>query len=417
MYLNRRDAKLFRKIVPAVVLLLVPTAVLQAQLTHLENPAGNSALAPGLTALPDGSAAILSWIEKDGENHVLKLGRYEGGGFTEVREIARGRDWFANWADTPAVHARADGTWIAHWLEKSADSTYAYDIRASLSSDGGKSWSAPKTPHRDGTPTEHGFVSYFPAEEQRTGIVWLDGRETGAAGEAHDHRGFMTLRTAMISANGTLEPDQLIDDRVCDCCQTASGTTALGPIVAYRDRTEGEIRDIAVVRRIGGEWTQPRLVHADGWEIGGCPVNGPSLLASGKRVVVAWFTMADDNPAVRFAVSTDAGASFGPPVTRSPGTALGRVQLAWTDGGFVLGWMEEDEDGARLRIARYSLEGALLDDLVLDRLERGRVSGFPRMAPIGDRLLLAWTASGRPDGQAGGTRVVTAFIELRDTEN
>lgn len=404
---------MFRMIATALVILIVPAGSVQAQALRIENPAGNSAMAPGLTALPGGSAAILSWIEKDGEDHVLKLSRFEGERFAEAREIARGRDWFANWADTPAVHARADGAWIAHWLEKSAESTYAYDVRVTFSTDEGKSWSPARTPHGDGTPTEHGFVSYFPADRQRTGVVWLDGRETGAARGGHDHEGFMTLRTAMIEADGTIGPDQLVDDSVCDCCQTASGTTAVGPVVAYRNRTVEEIRDIAVVRRTGDDWTEPRLVHADGWKIGGCPVNGPSLLAGDMRVIVAWFTMAGDEPKVRFAISNDAGASFGPPVTRSPGTALGRVQLAWIGDGFALSWMEEDSYGARLRIARYSLEGELLDDLTLGRLDDGRINGFPRIAIVDDRLLVAWTAS----DQEKGTRVATALVDLDRTED
>ena len=408
---------MFRKIFLTFMILLLAAASVQAQALALgiENPAGSNAMAPGLTTLPNGSGAILSWIERDGEFHVLKLSRYEGGRFGEVREVARGRDWFANWADTPAVHARADGTWIAHWLEKSADSTYAYDIRFAHSSDAGKSWSEPKIPHGDRTPTEHGFVSYFPTDHDGTGIVWLDGRETRSVGaDEHEHGGFMTLRTAMIDADGTLGPEQLVDDSVCDCCQTASGTTALGPIIAYRNRTEHEIRDIAVVRRTGDGWSEPRLVHKDGWKIAGCPVNGPSLLASGMRVVVAWFTMAGESPSVRFAISTDAGATFGPPVTRSRGTALGRVQLAWIDDGFALGWMDDADDGARLRIARYSPDGALKGESTVTRVDRSRVSGFPRLAAIGDRILLAWTAARTDSGR--GTQVLTAIIELPQEE-
>ena len=68
-------------------------------------------------------------------------------------------------------------------------------------------------------------MSYFSSDNSRTGIVWLDGRETGTGRDEHDHHGFMTLRAAMIAADGTLEPARLIDDSVCDCCQTAGGTT------------------------------------------------------------------------------------------------------------------------------------------------------------------------------------------------
>lgn len=409
---------MFHRIVSIFPILLLP-ALAQAEVLRIENPAGEGAIAPGLAALPDGAGAVLSWIETENDKYVLKFSRFEAGDFDDSREIARGDDWFANWADTPAVHVHSRDSWFAHWLEKSASSTYAYDIRLVHSSDAGRSWSNPMTPHADDTPTEHGFVSYFSTDGRRTGIVWLDGRETGAGREDHDHDGehgggFMTLRTAMLGADGTPGPGRLIDDRVCDCCQTASGNTARGPIVAYRNRTEDEIRDIAVVRRTVDGWTEPRLVHADGWKIGGCPVNGPSLIARGLRVVVAWFTMAGDEPKVRFAISEDAGASFGPPVTRSPGTALGRVQLVWVDGGFALSWMEDDEDGARLRIARYSLDGALRGEHTVTRVQRSRVSGFPRLAAVGNRLLLAWTAG--PADTGGGTRLMTAIVDLRDEE-
>ncbi|MFO7763256.1 MAG: sialidase family protein [Wenzhouxiangellaceae bacterium] len=395
-------------------LLLLTGTMAYAELRIVENPAGDGALAPALVEMPDDAGIVLSWLEKHGDGHAFRFSVFGESGFSDSGEIARGRDWFANWADTPGIHVRADGGWLAHWLEKSADSTYAYDVRLAHSSDGGKQWSRPQTPHTDGTPAEHGFVSYFPAGRGRTGLVWLDGRETlSKPGGEHEHAGFMTLRTAIIGTDGTAGPERLIDDRVCDCCQTASAVTAAGPIVAYRNRTEDEIRDIAIVRRTPDGWTEPRLVHADGWKIGGCPVNGPSVIARGTRVVVAWFTLADGVPRVRFAISEDAGATFGEPITRSPGSALGRVQLAWTRDGFVLAWMEETDGNARMRLTQYSPDGTRRRDRVLTRIDRGRISGFPQIAVQGDQLLVAWTAAGDAD-ENKRTRIMTGRLRLAE---
>lgn len=394
------------------ILLVFATSAL-AELERVDNPTGAGSLAPTLTRLPDGSGVILAWLEKEADQHVFRFSTFRNGRFSEVREIARGRNWFANWADTPGVHVRTDGTWLAHWLEKSADSTYAYDIRLAHSANGGTDWGDPRTPHTDGTPTEHGFVSYFPAGGNRTGMVWLDGRQTIAGDDGlHDHAGYMTLRTAVIAADGSIGPETLIDERVCDCCQTASALSALGPLVAYRNRTEDEIRDIALVRRTDQGWTEPRLVHADGWKIGGCPVNGPSMIADDLKVILAWFTMADGNPRVRFAISDDAGANFGAPTTLSPGTAIGRLQLAWVTGGFVLGWMEESDHGARMRLARYSSEGELLDDRVVTRVDSGRISGFPRIVSIGEKILVAWTATVGDADEGKRTRIMTGIEDL-----
>ncbi len=54
-----------------------------------------------------------------------------------------------------------DGLMAAHWLAKKPGGTYAYDVMMSVSPTG-RSWGTPFSPHDDGTPTEHGFVSLFP---------------------------------------------------------------------------------------------------------------------------------------------------------------------------------------------------------------------------------------------------------------
>ena len=402
---------------------LAPALLLIATVVHAEpeslgivgNPAGVGALAPALVRMPGSAGIVMSWLEPHGDGHALKFSIFKDGTFSRPREIARGKDWFANWADTPRIHVRTDGTWLAHWLEKSAKAPYAYDIQVVHSTNAGKRWSPPSTPHTDGTPTEHGFVSYFPGRDGRTGMVWLDGRETKpTSGDEHAHAGAMTLRTALIGADGKAGSERLIDRRVCDCCQTASAVTAIGPIVAYRNRTEDEIRDISIVRRTAGGWTEPRRVNADGWQIGGCPVNGPAMIARGTRVIVAWFTMAEGVPRVHLAISEDAGESFGEPFTHSPGNALGRVQLAWTRNGFAAGWMEERDGSARMRLAQYSSDGSLESDRVLTRVDRGRVSGFPQIAVFDDHLLVAWTTAADDGKNTKLTRIATGTMQLSE---
>ena len=49
------------------------------------------------------------------------------------------------------------------------------------------------TPHRDASPTEHGFLSFFDTPDGDVGMVWLDGRQTprrrGAPKAQHGHGG------------------------------------------------------------------------------------------------------------------------------------------------------------------------------------------------------------------------------------
>ena len=335
------------------------------------------------------------------------LAEFDGERFGTSQIVAQGDHFFANWADKPGVRVTEDGTWLGHWLVRSGRGTYAYDVIVAISHDRGKHWSSPFSPHDDGTLTEHGFVSTFlvPGRSGSVGAVWLDGRETQPAkvdqtGDHHHHHGSgnMTLRTAQISRDGAIEYSQLLDERVCDCCPTATAVTDEGVVVVYRDRTEDEVRDISIIRQDGSGWTGPVPVHRDGWVIAGCPVNGPAVIAQGQRVVVAWFTLADEVPRVQVAHSLDGGRTFDTPHALDPHTAMGRVGLAWVDDGYVLTWMARDAQLAVLRLAHFNAEGELLSQADLTTLDQSRISGIPEVLSGPDgQVWLSWTeARGEP---------------------
>jgi hypothetical protein len=243
--------------------------------------------------------------------------------------------------------------------------------------------------------------------------VWLDGRNAMATDSAgrpvHLEEGVaeMTLRTAVIDGRGRLSDEALLDARVCDCCQTAAVTTARGVLVAYRDRSDEEIRDIFTVRLEGGAWSQPLPVHADRWRIEGCPVNGPSLAALGDRVAVAWYTAAQDTPRVQLAFSDDGGQSFGPALRLDGGAPLGRVSvLLESDGGARVVWLESRDREALIQVRSVGRDGKPGAVATVARTSAARASGFPRMVKSGNRLVFAWTEGGKP------TRVRTAVAPL-----
>jgi hypothetical protein len=97
-------------------------------------------------------------------------------------------------------------------------------------------------------------------------------------------------------------------------------------VAVYRDRSEGEIRDIRIGAYVDGAWTEGAIVHEDGWETAACPVNGPAVAARGEDVAVAWFTAAGDVPRVKVAFSDDAAESFG---ARSSSTTA-TPRAGWT---------------------------------------------------------------------------------------
>ena len=379
-------------------LLLVAAALLMSVIGHAEvreipSPAGPGSGQPSLVAGPDGQI-FLSWLEPHGGGEVQFLfATRENGGWSAPRTIAAGRDWFVNWADFPSLAVLHDGTIAAHWLVKKTEGKYAYDVHVSRSFDSGATWTPARVPHRDGTPTEHGFVSLIDSHNGMLGVAWLDGRETAGAGGHDGHGGgAMTLRYAAIGGNGSLRGEALLDARTCDCCQTAAAMTAEGPVVAYRDRSPEEVRDIAIVRLRDRAWSEPRAVAVDGWKIHGCPVNGPAVAADGRRVAVAWFTLANDRPQVKLAFSGDAGATFGPAIVIDDGHPLGRVDtLLLDDGSALVSWLEQAGDANRLRLRRVRPDGSLAPAVTVAPAAAVRANAFPQMARDGDRLVVAWT--------------------------
>jgi len=348
---------------------------------------------PDLIAISDGDL-LLSWMESEGGSHVLKLSKFDGKVWDTPREVARGDDWVANWADTPHV-AASGATWWAHWLRKSEATGHAYDVVLARSDNRGVTWSAPTLVNTDGVHGEHGFVSMWPEANGALGIAWLDGRKAGGGHGGHEgHGGAMTLRTALFDATGERISERELDARTCDCCQTAMARTSRGPLLAWRDRDENEIRDIVVARRDGEAWTSPHKVHDDQWRMPACPVNGPSVAARGNDAWVAWYTAADDRPRALLAHSPDAGGGFGAPVEIEGGDAVqGRVAVVADDEAVWVAWLREDASAQSLWLAAYTpdLRRSIGRVRVADLQGRGRATGFPRMAPLGAAVYLAWT--------------------------
>src|SRR5260221_9929783 len=258
----------------------------------LASPAGPNTTEPQLTT--ESGRTMLSWLERKGAHTTLQSAERTVSGWSDVRTVVEGNDFMVNAADVPSIRLLADGTLVAQWLQEDGSDPESYKLRLSISRDSGRTWSAPVSPHHDKVHTQHGFASVFqaPAPQQAGfGLVWLDGRAIKP--DAPEGVGNMGLRAAIFDANDIERPEMVVDARVCECCPTAAAATSEGIIVAYRDRSADEIRDIYVTRLVDGRWTPPVPVHKDGWRITGCPVTGPAVCSRVRDVSVARVTSRD----------------------------------------------------------------------------------------------------------------------------
>jgi len=397
----------------AWVLIACATPAAADRVESLASPARPGSAEPHLARTDDG-AIVLSWLEPGGAGVALRHATLDGDGWRAPRTVAHGDDWFVNWADFPSVVPIRGARWAAHWLVRQPAGGYAYDVAIAVSEDAGTTWTAPVTPHDDGTPTEHGFVSLFPAHDG-VGAIWLDGRRLAGGHAAHDG-GTAGVGTELRSATlvgDAVTASTVLDALVCDCCQTDVAMGAHGPIVAYRDRSVDEVRDISVARVVGAVWQPGVAVARDGWKIDGCPVNGPAISADGANVAVAWYTAAGDVPRVRLARSTDAAASFGQAFDVDATNVIGRVDVELVDdGGAVVSWLRTaDGDAADLLLRRVSASGELGATIAIARTGAARPSGFPQMVRAGDALVLAWTDTSVQPSEVRTARVAIATLD------
>ena len=157
-------------------------------------PTGSQSSEPNLHMALDGTI-YLSWIESNPDtSSTLWISHLEDEQWSAPKTISSGKDWFVNWADFPAITAFGKKNLAAHFLDKSAADTYAYNVKLTVSNDNGNTWNEAFIPHSDNTQTEHGFVSKLALSDESFLAVWLDGRQMAYAEQDSTIVKEMTLR-------------------------------------------------------------------------------------------------------------------------------------------------------------------------------------------------------------------------------
>jgi hypothetical protein len=340
-----------------------------------------------LTQGPGG--VILSWVEASDDGPALRAAGWTGSEWEPAQTVAVVPELFSTWADAPIVIAGA-GHRAAAWLIAAGHGAH---LQVSRQPTGG-AWSPPVRVHTDESATEHGFPTLFPLANGSTQVAWLDGRDYAEGGS-----GRTGLYRRSLGSDGLLGLEQVIDPRTCDCCPTSGALLANEtPLLAWRDRIGGEVRDISTAQL--GRGADPVLVHDDGWEFGGCPVNGPAVAPLGSVVSVAWITEAG-GPRIRLALAGADGKSFGPPRGLAEGDdVLGRVaSTTLPDGGLLVTWVEGSEEKAEIK-AVVATASTLTSVFGLGRVPGARTSGFHHLVTRQTDVLLVFTEDGHLVGRS-----------------
>lgn len=360
------------------------------------NPADTGSRFPFLYSDREGLVSMSWLLHIEEEIYALQFSTFRDGRWTVPQTTRIATDYFVNWADFPSVVSYQGEVIALHSLRRLEGGPYAYNVNITFRDEETGRWDRIITPHLDGTATEHGFVSMQPLDSEHLLAVWLDGRNTEGRShiEYEDHSMAMTLRSAVISRDGTVSAKRAIDQVVCDCCQTDLVEVNGEFLVVYRGRSTDEVRDIMISRYNPQteEWTDPVAVAHDGWGIQACPVNGPRIAAHGNQVAVVWFTEADDHRRVLLAHSSDSGHIFNSPQLIAENSTAGRADLLFTDGGeLFVSWLDARDEAGHVMLRQIGQDGSSKPPITAGITTSSRSSGFPRIAYAGDSILVAWT--------------------------
>ena len=304
-------------------------------------------------------------------------------------------DWFVNWADFPRITTNNKKGISVHFLEKSSSETYSYDIKVMNSKDEGNSWNNPMKLHNDNTKTEHGFVSTINYNNNFLS-TYLDGRQNELAKENKNLKPQMTLRATSYNIDGVILMDELIDNKVCDCCQTDIALTSdNSPITVYRDRSNNETRDIYYSYYKNSKWSNPLPVFNDNWIIGGCPVNGPAISTFNNSSSLIWYTEIDGESKIKIAFTDDITKGFDDPILINANNPLGRVDIEMiNENSSIISYMDYINDKAFLKLQKIDRDTDINKSIIIDEISNTRSSGFPKINIIdNDKTIISWTDS------------------------
>ena len=374
--------------------LAIPGFAQTLKIELVANPAPMGSVEAHWSTVQDGSP-LLSWIEPvKGGSYALRYTIRRGAQWSEPRTVVANRRFFRQPAESPSLISFPGGGLLAEWVEAPSDSSEAENIYVSASNDGAQ-WTPPVMVHKDRSPVQHALVSMVASGDREASLVWLEALKGEDAPS--------NLKRTVVSSDGKVLKEESVDPDVCTCCPTSIVKTSRGLLVAYRDHTSKDIRDIAVVRFENGRWTPSKVLNADNWQINACPVNGASAAANGDRAAIAWYTEADDKPRVQLVFSSDAGATFRKPIMVSTGYALGHASAALNDeGGAFVSWMEEGDRSSRV-LARFVSASGDAGPVVQVTEGSPQSVGYPRLLHAGKETWIAW-------GNSANGKVQTARL-------
>ena len=289
----------------------------------------------------------------------------------------------------PKIAVGASNELYVTWTHPLAK-PYTGEIRFTRSIDGGKTFSAPVTVHRDRQQITHRFDAVAVSQPGQVFVAWIDRRDAVLAkekGEA-DYRGAALYYAVSDDRGATFRGDFKVGDHSCECCRIALRPRSDGQMDAmWRHVFEPNVRDHALaVLAPDGTVTDLHRVTFDDWHIDACPHHGPSLVADGAGTLHSvWFALPSDEAGAFYGRlgdgRVDGQRKLGSAAAEHPDLAAAGDMLAVV-------WKEFDGERTQLLAMTSSDRGQTWRDQVL--ASTGDASGHPQLLEAGAGFVVFW---------------------------
>jgi len=264
-------------------------------------------------------------------------------------------------------------------------------VYASISVDGGKSFSAPKpvSARAEKAYSLNGALKL--SSSGKAYVFWLDERDREDRRKPGN-----TLYYAIL--DGQWRNGEIVDD-LCECCRLAVDFDTDGsPVLLTRFIYPGGIRDHGLVRMTEGAWASRRVTFDD-WHLEGCPDHGPSLSIGPDGVRhFAWFTQGTVRQGLFYAHS-DQG-DFSPPMAFGDSRKMPGHAAVLSQGSHIfLSWKEFD-GGAMHIMLKQSRDGGNTWTPAASLAKSSEGNDYPLLLSNGRTVFLSW------HDQAAGYRLI-----------
>lgn len=345
------------------------------------------------SATLDGSGNL--WISYVRDQHVyVSQSDDKGRNFStpvKVNKIAEDAEY--NGENRPKLIVTPNSEVLLSWTLKTSN-RYTGEIRFARSSDGGNTFSEPKTINDDGLSVGHRFDNMFLTKSGHLYVTWIDKRELHASTQAGQKYAGAAIYYAVSDDYGlSFSPNYPVSSNSCECCRIAMAPNGDdGVAILWRQIFDEEIRDhaFAVLKPTGNVSLSARASFDD-WYINACPHHGPAMevATTENDYHMTWFSNGNINKGIYYArynaLTGDSDAVM--QVDGMPGA--GHPDLKEFEGKLYLVWKGFDGKATHLNLIVSADNGqtwSSADTLVSTET----ASDYPVLVRDKDALFLSW---------------------------